>query len=64
MWSYAKYMKCKGSCLASIGAEQPAEVAEDAPRNLNPCACLYTRRLSMLSCDGSRQHMRRLCCCA
>ncbi|KAM0036193.1 hypothetical protein Hdeb2414_s0014g00423421 [Helianthus debilis subsp. tardiflorus] len=47
-----KYMKCKGSCLASI---QPAEVAEDAPRNLNLGACLYTRRPSMLSCDGFHQ---------
>ncbi|KAF5761738.1 hypothetical protein HanXRQr2_Chr16g0768501 [Helianthus annuus] len=56
-----KYMKCKGSCLASIGADQPAE---DAPRNLNPGACLYTRRSSMLSCDGFRQHTRRICSCA
>ncbi|XP_071707790.1 uncharacterized protein [Rutidosis leptorrhynchoides] len=59
-----KYMKCKGSCLASIGADQPAEVVEDAPRNLNPGACLYTRRPSMFSCDGSHQHTRRLCPCA
>lgn len=59
-----KYMTCRGSCLASIGADQPAEVVEDAPRNLNPGACLYTRRPSMLSCDGSHQHTRRLCPCA
>lgn len=59
-----KYMKCRGSCLASIGADQPAEVVEDAPRNLNPGACLYTRRPSLLSCDGSHQHTRRLCPCA
>lgn len=59
-----KYMKCKGSCLASIGDDQPAEVVEDAPRNLNPGACLYTRRPSMLSCDGSHQYTRRLCPCA
>ncbi|MFS8027650.1 putative SREBP regulating gene protein [Helianthus anomalus] len=51
-----EYMKCKGSCLASICADQPAE---DAPRNLNPGACLYMRRPSMLSCDGFRQHTRR-----
>ncbi|KAL2249416.1 UNVERIFIED_CONTAM: hypothetical protein Sindi_2415300, partial [Sesamum indicum] len=29
-----KYMSCKGACLSSIGADQPAEVVEDAPRNL------------------------------
>ncbi|KAL6970760.1 hypothetical protein U1Q18_030451, partial [Sarracenia purpurea var. burkii] len=59
-----KYMSCKGACLASIGADQPAEVVEDAPRDLNPGACLYTRTQSVLSCDGSHQHTRRLCPCA
>ncbi|KAI3498108.1 hypothetical protein L1887_33859 [Cichorium endivia] len=59
-----KYMKCRGSCLASIGADQPAEVVDDAPRDLNPGACLYTRRPSLLSCDGSHQYTRRLCPCA
>ncbi|MFS7946808.1 putative SREBP regulating gene protein [Helianthus anomalus] len=59
-----KYMKCKGSCLVSIGADLPVEVAEDAPRNLNPSACLYTRRPSTLSCDGSQQHIKRFCPCA
>nr|CAN76795.1 hypothetical protein VITISV_030117 [Vitis vinifera] len=29
-----KYMSCKGACLASIGADQPAEVVDDAPRHL------------------------------
>ncbi|GER27874.1 UPF0454 protein C12orf49 homolog [Striga asiatica] len=29
-----KYMKCKGACLSSIGADQPAEVVDDAPRHL------------------------------
>ncbi|KAK9200966.1 hypothetical protein WN944_016167 [Citrus x changshan-huyou] len=59
-----KYMSCKGGCLASMGADQPAEVADDAPSNLNPTACLYTRIQSMLSCDGSHRHTRRLCPCA
>ncbi|XP_057490041.1 uncharacterized protein LOC130776028 [Actinidia eriantha] len=59
-----KYMRCKGACLASIGSDQPAEVVDDAPRHLNPGACLYTRTLSMLSCDGSHRHTRRLCPCA
>ncbi|KAL6965875.1 hypothetical protein U1Q18_050748, partial [Sarracenia purpurea var. burkii] len=62
--SMQKYMSCKGACLASIGADQPAEVVEDAPRDLNPGACLYTRTQSVLSCDGSHQHTRRLCPCA
>ncbi|XAR71158.1 hypothetical protein NMG60_11028291 [Bertholletia excelsa] len=59
-----KYMSCKGACLASIGADQPAEVVDDAPRHLNPGACLYTRTQSMLSCDGFHRHTRRLCPCA
>lgn len=59
-----KYMSCRGACLASMGADQPAEVVEDAPRHLNPGACLYTRSQSMLSCDGWHQHTRRLCPCA
>ncbi|CAL5381710.1 unnamed protein product [Camellia sinensis] len=29
-----KYMSCKGACLASIGADQPAEVVDDAPKDL------------------------------
>lgn len=32
--SIQKYMSCKGGCLASMGADQPAEVADDAPSNL------------------------------
>ncbi|KAG8369528.1 hypothetical protein BUALT_Bualt14G0022900 [Buddleja alternifolia] len=84
-----KYMSCKGACLSSIGADQPAEVVEDAPKHLvnttivsklyrflpvesvttrslheNPGACLYTKTESMLSCDGSHRHTRRLCPCA
>ncbi|KAK2970068.1 hypothetical protein RJ640_006541 [Escallonia rubra] len=59
-----KYMSCRGACLASIGADQPAEVVEDAPRYLNPGACLYTQTESVLSCDGSHLHTRRLCPCA
>lgn len=59
-----KYMSCKGGCLASIGADQPAEVVDGAPGNLNPGACLYTKTESVLSCDGSHRHTRRLCPCA
>lgn len=59
-----KYMSCKGACLASMGADQPAEVVDDAPKHLNPGACLYTRQQAMLSCDGSHRHTRRLCPCA
>ncbi|KAI4369236.1 hypothetical protein MLD38_017704 [Melastoma candidum] len=44
-----KYMSCRGSCLASVGSDQPAEVADDAPKDLNPGACLYTQQLSILS---------------
>ncbi|KAG4988492.1 hypothetical protein JHK85_031475 [Glycine max] len=59
-----KYMSCKGSCLASVGADQPAEVVYDAPVHLNPGSCLYTETQSILSCDGLHQHTRRLCPCA
>ncbi|XP_057957426.1 uncharacterized protein LOC131150616 [Malania oleifera] len=59
-----KYFSCKGACLASVGVDQPAEVVDDAPRHLNPGACLYTRTQTMLSCDGSHRHTRRLCPCA
>lgn len=27
-------MRCKGSCFASMGSDQPAEVADDAPKNV------------------------------
>ena len=27
-------MSCKGACLASMGPDQPAEVVDDAPKNL------------------------------
>ncbi|RDY12689.1 hypothetical protein CR513_02502, partial [Mucuna pruriens] len=59
-----KYMSCKGSCIASVGADQPAEVVYDAPMHLNPGSCLYTETQSVLSCDGLHQHTRRLCPCA
>jgi len=32
--SIQKYMSCKGSCLASVGSDQPAEVVYDAPMHL------------------------------
>ncbi|XP_051116941.1 uncharacterized protein LOC127241775 isoform X2 [Andrographis paniculata] len=59
-----KYMSCKGGCLASTGSDQPAEVVDDAPKHLNPGACLYTKTQSTLSCDGSHRHTTRLCPCA
>ncbi|XP_078150160.1 glycosyltransferase family protein isoform X2 [Carex rostrata] len=59
-----KYMRCKNGCYVSMGADQPAEVAEDAPSHLNPGACLYTQMEERLFCEGSHQHTRRLCPCA
>ncbi|EHA8589845.1 UPF0454 protein C12orf49 [Cocos nucifera] len=59
-----RYMSCKGGCFASIGADQPAEVVDDAPKDVNPGACLFTQRETMLTCDGLHQHTRRLCPCA
>ncbi|OMP07066.1 hypothetical protein COLO4_07661 [Corchorus olitorius] len=37
-----KYMSCKGACLASVGADQPAEVVDDAPKHLGH-ACILER---------------------
>ncbi|PPD80835.1 hypothetical protein GOBAR_DD22235 [Gossypium barbadense] len=37
--SIQKYMSCKGACLASVGPDQPAEVVDDAPKNLEH-ACI------------------------
>ncbi|KAL1361868.1 hypothetical protein AAHE18_03G036700 [Arachis hypogaea] len=62
--SIQKYMSCKGACFSSAGTDQPAEVVDDAPKHMNPGSCLYTQTQSMLSCDGSHQHTRRLCPCA
>ncbi|XP_020107484.1 uncharacterized protein LOC109723507 [Ananas comosus] len=59
-----KYMSCKSGCYASTGADQPAEVADDAPNHMNPGACLYTQMEDVLTCDGSHQRTRRLCPCA
>ncbi|XP_020584496.1 uncharacterized protein LOC110027410 isoform X2 [Phalaenopsis equestris] len=59
-----KYMRCKGSCFASMGADQPAEVVDNAPKDMYPGACLYSQADSMLSCDGSHKQTRRLCPCA
>ncbi|XP_031481313.1 uncharacterized protein LOC116251286 [Nymphaea colorata] len=59
-----KYMNCSSGCVASIGADQPAEVVDHAPKDLNPGACLYTDKQSVLSCDGSHPHTKRLCPCA
>lgn len=35
-----KYLSCKGGCLASVGTDQPAEVAYDAPKELVCCLAL------------------------
>ncbi|KAF5733878.1 hypothetical protein HS088_TW16G00319 [Tripterygium wilfordii] len=59
-----KFLGCKSACLASVGVDQPAEVVDDAPKHLNPGACLYTQTHSVLSCDGSHRHTKRLCPCA
>ncbi|CAH9132075.1 unnamed protein product [Cuscuta epithymum] len=59
-----KHLSCKGGCLSSIGADQPAEVVDDSPRDLNPGACLYTTSESLLSCSGSHKHTRRICPCS
>ncbi|KAJ3671500.1 hypothetical protein LUZ60_007579 [Juncus effusus] len=59
-----KYMRCRSGCFVSMGADQPAEVSDDAPSHLNPGACLYTQMEDRLLCERSHQHTRRLCPCA
>ncbi|XP_022972111.1 uncharacterized protein LOC111470743 [Cucurbita maxima] len=59
-----KYMSCKGGCIESVGPDHPAEVAYNAPEELNPGACLYSSAQSILTCDGSHPHTMRLCPCA
>ncbi|KAG6597648.1 hypothetical protein SDJN03_10828, partial [Cucurbita argyrosperma subsp. sororia] len=59
-----KYMSCKGGCIESVGPDHPAEVAYNAPEELNPGACLYSSVQSILTCDGSHPHTMRLCPCA
>uniref|UniRef100_A0A0E0MEL1 SREBP regulating gene protein n=1 Tax=Oryza punctata TaxID=4537 RepID=A0A0E0MEL1_ORYPU len=59
-----KYMRCKSGCFSSLGPDQPAQVVDEAPSNLNPGACLYMQMDERLTCDGSHQHTRRLCPCA
>lgn len=36
-----KYLSCKGGCLASVGTDQPAEVAYDAPKELVCCPAFF-----------------------
>ncbi|KAL4193626.1 hypothetical protein AMTRI_Chr06g177710 [Amborella trichopoda] len=59
-----RYMSCKGACVASRGVDQPAEVADNAPKHMNPGSCLYTQTLSELSCEGCHSQTKRLCPCA
>lgn len=59
-----KYMRCKGSCFASMGADQPAEVVNDAPKHMFPGACLYSQTDGGLSCEGFHPQTKRLCPCA
>uniref|UniRef100_A0A0E0BHM8 SREBP regulating gene protein n=1 Tax=Oryza glumipatula TaxID=40148 RepID=A0A0E0BHM8_9ORYZ len=58
--SLQKYMRCKSGCFSSLGPDQPAQVVDEAPSNLNPGACLYMQMDERLTCDGSHQHTRRL----
>lgn len=44
--SMQKYLSCKGGCLASVGSDQPAEVAYSAPKELVCCPVLFLNRLS------------------
>uniref|UniRef100_A0A0D9XR49 SREBP regulating gene protein n=1 Tax=Leersia perrieri TaxID=77586 RepID=A0A0D9XR49_9ORYZ len=52
--SLQKYMRCKSGCFSSLGPDQPAQVVDEAPSNLNPGACLYMQMDERLTCDGNK----------
>lgn len=47
--SIQKYLSCKGGCLASVGPDQPAEVAFNAPKELVCCPVLLYRFSEVLT---------------
>ena len=58
--SMRKHFDCQ-QCSNSIGADQPALVAADAPPESQPGACLVND--GPVSCDGSHALTTRLCAC-
>eukprot|EP00850_Spirogloea_muscicola_P017958 SM000159S01789 [mRNA] locus=s159:260458:265057:+ [translate_table: standard] len=59
-----KHFDCRGSCIQSLGNDQPAEVVAGAPRHLFPGACMLNSKEAYFSCQGFHPNTRRLCPCA
>ncbi|GAQ77643.1 hypothetical protein KFL_000020040 [Klebsormidium nitens] len=59
-----QFFTCDGGCSVSAGADQPAEVVDDAPPHQRPGACLVNENEETLSCEGRHPMTRRLCPCA
>eukprot|EP00850_Spirogloea_muscicola_P022992 SM000322S12509 [mRNA] locus=s322:33883:35979:- [translate_table: standard] len=58
-----KHFDCRGSCIQSLGNDQPAEVVAGAPRHQFPGACMLNSKEAYLSCQGFHPNTRRLCPC-
>ena len=57
----SKHFDCPGGCQSSVGPDQPARVADDAPRASLPGACLVND--AGVQCDGAHALTTRLCAC-
>ena len=51
------------SCGDSIGGDQPAFVARDAPAGAGPGSCLVNGDATLFSCDAKYEWTFRLCPC-
>lgn len=55
---------CSGGCRTSKGADQPAFVSPDAPREYGPGECVVNGRPEESSCAASHHATVRLCACS
>jgi len=55
------HMDCAGGCDVSVGDDQPALVASDAPAESRPRTCLINS--GAVQCEGAHPFTTRLCAC-
>jgi hypothetical protein len=58
-----QHFDCAGGCVDSMGSDQPAHIAADAPRSEHVGACLVNTDRALFSCQGRYPHAERLCTC-
>lgn len=58
-----RFLPCKEGCIPSMGPDQPAMVADNAPENEHPGACLFSTLPDYFSCNGCHENTHRLCPC-